>query len=291
MPADPSIDVLYAITVYSAGADGAPVTQITEAAGVVGSPTARGVAVAAPVHGDSPTAATLIATESERPDALTSTMLVPPFRSARTSPVPSTLTSVGSDGVNVGTKSVTEFLNSSSSTDVIRAVSPTSHSLIASGFELMVASGPAVEVTSASMRFERPLTVAVRITAPVRVPSVTVVAAIPDASVVTDEGASTTPPPPDTVKFTTVPLTGRALASVTFTEKVPTEVVTAPLALGEVAMSIDDGGPIFGAEESDPQPASAASAKAASEKWRSRITEFSRSRAEGSPPLRSVHRA
>lgn len=193
--------------------------------------------------------------------------------------------------MNVGTKSVTEFLNSSSSTDVIRAVSPTSHSLIASGFELMVASGPAVEVTSASMRFERPLTVAVRITAPVRVPSVTVVAAIPDASVVADEGASTTPPPPETVKFTTAPLTGRALASVTFTEKVPTEVVTAPLALGEAAMSIDDGGPIFGAEESDPQPASATSAKAASEKWRSRITEFSRSRAEGSPPPRSVHRA
>jgi len=111
------------------------------------------------------------------------------------------------------------------------------------------------------MLFDTPLAFAVTITAPVRVPSVTVVDAMPDASVLADEGARTTPPPPETVKLTTTLLTGRALASVTFTEKVPTEVVTAPFELGEEAMSIADGGPIFGPEESPPQAASAASAK------------------------------
>ena len=52
-----------------------------------------------------------------------------------------------------------------------------------------------------------PVTDAERITAPVRVPSVTVVPAMPDASVAAEEGASTTPPPPETTKVTTAPVT------------------------------------------------------------------------------------
>src|SRR3954454_25203277 len=100
---------------------------------VTTSPTARVVGGAEPVHGDSPTAAILIATESERPEALTRIEVVPPLRSARTRPSESTLTRVGSAALNAGTKSVSRLLNSSFSTEVIRAVSPTSQSLIAVG--------------------------------------------------------------------------------------------------------------------------------------------------------------
>jgi hypothetical protein len=130
-----------------------------------------------------------------------------------------------------------------------------------------------VEVTSASMRFVTPVAAAVTITAPVRVPRVTVVAATPVASVVAEEGARTTPPPPPvTLKATFVPETARPLASETFTEKVPTEVVTAPCAAGEATTSICAAGPTFGPEESEPHAASATSANRAGEKWRERIT-------------------
>jgi hypothetical protein len=138
----------------------------------------------------------------------------------------------------------------------------------------MVASGPGVDVMSASMRLETPAAEAETITAPVFVPSVTVVAAMPEASVVADDGASTTPPPPDTVNVTFAPLTARPLASDTFTEKVPTEVVTAPLVAGDDASSICAGGPIFGSEEPEPHAASATSAKAENEERRRRITVF-----------------
>src|SRR5215212_9103752 len=118
----PLVDVLYAMTVYSAAAAVAPVTQMFAPLAVTGTPTAGEVAVAVPAHGEAPAASTVTATESERPDAVTVTVVVPPVRSARTSPTPSTLTSVGSATVNVGTKSVTSFANSSCRSDVMRAV-------------------------------------------------------------------------------------------------------------------------------------------------------------------------
>src|ERR1700752_2126784 len=103
------------------------------------------------------------------------------------------------------------------------------------------------------MRFWRPVTAAERVTAPVWVPSVTVVAAMPDASVATGAGASSTlPPPPEASKLTFAPTIGRPLASATFTEKVPTEVVTAPLGLGSDTTTNCDGGPTFGQEASEP---------------------------------------
>jgi len=103
---------------------------------------------------------------------------------------------------------------------------------------------------------------------------VTVVAAIPDASVATDDGARTTPPPPETLKLTIAPETAWAAASETFTEKIPTEVVTAPFVAGADASSIFAAGPTFGAEESEPHAPNATSAKAPAENRRRRITVF-----------------
>src|SRR3954452_2832891 len=168
------------MTVYSAGADAPPVRQMYEPVAVVGSPIAGEVAGAVSVQGDSPTAATRIETVSERPDALTIRLVVPPLRSALTSPTSSTLTSVGSATVNAGTKSVTLFANSSFSSDVIRAVSPTSQSLIAAGVEMIVASGPGFAVIDAMTRVATPLAAAVICTGPVFVPSVIAVPAIPE---------------------------------------------------------------------------------------------------------------
>ena len=86
-------------------------------------------------------------------------------------------------------------------------------------------------------------------------PSVTVVVAMPEASVATFCGTKSTPPPPLAAKFTTLPATPLPLASATFTVKAPIDVLTMPVAVGDAVTLTWLAGPILGPDESEPHAA------------------------------------
>ena len=142
---------------YSEAAAAAPVRQTFAFCTVTTEPTAMVFGVAMPVHADAPRASTLTPTVSERPPELAVIVVMPPGRSALTRPCGSTLTSVGSPMAKVSVAPVTAFANASSSTYVIRAVSPTEKKRMNLGVVTSVTSGPAVAVTVAVAAAETPV--------------------------------------------------------------------------------------------------------------------------------------
>ena len=137
----------------------------------------------------------------------------------------------------------------------MRAVSPTDMKRSFFGVVTTETSGPAVAPTVAIAGASTPAAYAVSSTVPVFVPSVTVVAATPDASDAAADGAKVIPPPPLAKKVTATPGTALPLASATFTAKDPIDVLTVPLAIGDAAMVTLLGGPIVGPEASEPHAA------------------------------------
>ena len=141
-------------------------------------------------------------------------------------------------------------------------MSPIALSRMLCGFATSLATAPGVVVSEMVAIVVTPFTDADTVEVPAMVPRMMVVRAVPVPSVVALVGLSEIPPPPLALKVTAAPLTACPLASDTFTAKVPTLFFTAPLVVGELETSTFDGGPIFGAEESDPHPAATTSSDA-----------------------------
>jgi hypothetical protein len=137
----------------------------------------------------------------------------------------------------------------------MRAVSPTRKNRIDFGVVTIVATAPAVAVTVVAADVLTPVAKANSVTLPARSPRVTVVAASPEPSVVVLAGENSTP---GTLaeKLTGASGTPLPAASETFTTKAPTELLTVPALVGDVATLTVVGGPIFGPDESEHAAAS-----------------------------------